>query len=151
MYLFEYFNAEIINCKLQTVINCHNSQMFVGLRNVSMPSIILHTMHTRTQTHRQTQQKEIKMHVLCVQLKPNGDYGSLLMFTWSTACIFPLVPLKTVVMSGEVLMWFFHWAIIFLLPCSVQWRMRRKTEQQWTDETIKCTQYTHGNMHNHQH
>lgn len=36
------------------------------------------------------------------------------MFTPSASCIFPLVPLKTAVMSVEVLMWFFHQAIISL-------------------------------------
>lgn len=36
------------------------------------------------------------------------------MFTPSASCIFPFVALKTALMSVEVLMWFFHRAIISL-------------------------------------
>lgn len=112
--------------------------MFVGFQNVSMSSIILYT-NTHKQAHIQTDTTKSHQNTystLCVQLKPNGDYGSLLVFTRATSCIFPSVALKTVVLSGEVLLWFFHWVIIllFAMHCAAEkkkWRAIERAIVKW--------------------
>lgn len=52
------------------------------------------------------------------------------MFTPSASCIFPFVALKTALMSVEVLMWFFHRAIISL---SVMQRREENKELRATE------------------
>ncbi len=97
--------------------------MFARFQNVSMSSIIMYTIHKHAHTGTHT----AKSHrntccMLCVQLKPNGDYGSLFVFIQETSCIFPWVALKIVVLSEEISVWFFYWVIIppFVMHCGVQ-------------------------------
>lgn len=99
--------------------------MFVGFQNVSMPCIILYTIHKHAHTGTHTHATKSHRNTYCtlyVQLKPNGDYGSLFVFTREISCIFPLVALKIVVLSGEVSEWFFHWVIIllFVMHCGTE-------------------------------
>lgn len=72
--------------------------------------VIHYRVHnTQAHIHGYTQQEAIKMHTLCVQMKSKEDYGSLLLFTRAASpIVFPSVTLKAVVLSREVLKWFFH-------------------------------------------
>lgn len=98
-----------LTAKLQTVINCHNNQMFVGFQNVSMSSIILYTIHKHA--HISTHATEKPPNTYCTvhsvynsnQMGTMGDFWCLLERKRETSCIFPLAALMIVNCSGRFL------------------------------------------------
>lgn len=92
--------------------------------------VIHYTVHNtwaRTHGHIPQEATETRYCTLCVQLKPNGDFGSLLVFTRETSCIFPSATLKICcVVRGGFERGSSTESLFSHLSCTVEWRRRRR-------------------------